>query len=189
MAAAMLLISRRAGVLANDNGSLAAQPALWRSYSAWCESWAGRESELDLTFADSGGRVWQVGLGQNLMSALATAKNWLSDESTLQRLLQLTRVKRVHDELDGYLKLWESHLLVISFNNNPPPAGFDARVVQYEFHSTSELKDKLSQFPAGTKFVLAIPSFDSQANERTLAELRSFIVDHGMLVAGEKRTD
>jgi hypothetical protein len=115
----MLLISRRAGVLANDNGSLAAQPALWRSYSAWCESWAGRESELDLTFADSGGRVWQVGLGQNLMSALATAKNWLSDESTLQRLLQLTRVKRVHDELDGYLKLWESHLLVSDVGSEP----------------------------------------------------------------------
>ncbi|MGB7846281.1 MAG: hypothetical protein WBL63_11745 [Candidatus Acidiferrum sp.] len=52
-----------------------------------------------------------------------------------------------------------------------------------------ELEDKLSQFPASTKFVLVIPPFDSQANERTLTELRSFLIEHGMLVAGEKRTD
>jgi hypothetical protein len=182
-------VAMTAATMLGKYGSPAAEPALWRSYSAWCESWAGHESELDLTFADSGGRVRQVGLGQNLMSALATARNWLSDESTLQRLLQLTRVKRVRDELDGYLELWESHPLVISFNNNPLPAGFEARVVQYEFHSTGELKYKLGQFPTGTKFVLAIPPFDSQANERTLAELRSFIIDHGMLVPREKRID
>jgi len=91
--------------------------------------------------------------------------------------------------LDGYLNLWENQPLVISFNNNPPPFGLDARVAQYEFHSMDELKEKLGQFTAGTRFLLAAPPIDSEANRRSLTELRTFLSSHGMVVAGEKRAD
>lgn len=130
-----------------------------------------------------------LGLGQNLMQAIATAKSWLSDEHSLQRLSQLTKVKRIRDQLDGYLKIWESQPLVISFDNNSPPLGMDVRVAQYEFHTMDELEEKVGQFPAGTKFTLGIPPMDSPANQHSLKELRSVLINHGMLVAAEKRVD
>jgi hypothetical protein len=52
-----------------------------------------------------------------------------------------------------------------------------------------ELKEKLSQFPAGTKFLLSTPPMDSPANGHSLADLNTFLSSHGMIVAGEKRED
>jgi len=182
-------VAMTAATMLGKHGSPAAEPALWRRYARWSASWAGRESELDLTFAESDNRVYQLGLGQNLMQALATAKSWLTDEVALRRLSQLTKVKRVRDQLDGYLNLWETQPLVISFNNNPLPTGLDARVAQYEFHSMDEFKEKLGQFTAGTRFLLATPPIDSEANGRSQTELRTFLSSHRMVVAGEKRAD
>jgi hypothetical protein len=90
--------------------------------------------------------------------------------------------------LDEDLKIWENQPLVISFNHNPPPLGLDVRVAQYEFHSIDQIEDKLSQFPAGTKFVLGIPPVDS-ANEDSRKELRTFLTRHGMIVAAERRVE
>jgi len=180
-------VAMTAATMLGKYGSPAAQPALLQHFTSWATSWAGRESELDLTFAESDGRIHQLGLGQNLAQALATAKSWLSDEDTLQRLSQLTKVRRVHEQLDAYLKTWENHPLVISLNNNPPPSGLDVRIAQYEFHSMDELEAKLSQFPPGTKFLLAAPPIESEANGRPLTELRTFLSSHGMTAAGEKR--
>jgi hypothetical protein len=183
-------VAMTAATMLGKYGSPAAESALWQRYAAWAAAWAGRESELDLTFAEQAGdRIYQLGLGENLVQAIATAKSWLSDERTLQRLSQLTRVKRVHDQLDEYLKIWGTQPLVISFNHNPPPLGLDVRVAQYEFHSMDELEEKLSQFPAGTKFVLGIPPVDSPANDGSLKELRAFLNRNGMQVSGEKRID
>jgi hypothetical protein len=91
--------------------------------------------------------------------------------------------------LDGYLKLWGDQPLVISFSENPSPVGFEARVAQYEFHSMNALEEKLSQFPAGAKFLLSLPPMDSPSNGHSLADLKTFLGSHGMIVAGEKRED
>jgi len=183
-------VAMTAATMLGKYGSPAAESALWQRYTAWAAAWAGRESELDLTFAEQAGdRIYQLGFGENLVQAIATAKSWVSDERTLQRLSQFTRVRRIGDELDGYLKIWGNQPLVISFDNNPPPLGLDVRVAQYEFHSMDDLEEKLDQFPAGTKFTLGIPPTDSPANEHSLKELRTFLIGHRMLVAGEKRVD
>lgn len=183
-------VAMTAATMLGKFGSPAAEAALWQRYSSWSAAWAGRGTELDLTFAEqSGDRIYQLGLGQNLMQAIATAKHWLSNKPTLQRLSQLTNVHRLHDQLDGYLKVWENQPLVISFNENPPPVGFEARVAQYDFHSMHELEEKLSQFPAGTKFLLSTPPMDSIANGQSLTDLNTFLSSHGMIVAGEKRED
>jgi hypothetical protein len=183
-------VAMTAATMLGKYGSPASESVLWRRYTAWAAAWAGRESELDLTFAEQAGdRIYQLGLGQNLVQAIATAKSWLSDESTLQRLSQLSSVKRVRDQLDGYLRIWGDQPLVISFNHNPPPLGLDVRVAQYEFHSMDELEEKLSQCPTGTKFVLGIPPVDSPANDSSLKELRAFLNRNGMQVSGERRVD
>jgi hypothetical protein len=183
-------VAMNAAAMLGRYGSPAAEAALRERFAAWSAAWAGREAELDLTFAESSGDLaYQLGLGENLVQAIATATSWLADEASLRRRSELTRVKRVRDQLDGYLHTWENRPLIISFHNNPAPGGLDARIAQYEFHSVDEMESKLRQFPSGTKFVLMTPAHDPEADEHTLADLRSFLNNHGMIVAAEKRQD
>jgi hypothetical protein len=175
-------------------GSAEAETALWQRYAKWSVHWEGRESELEFTPADSTSRkmddrIYQLGLGQSLMQALATGKSWLSDKTRLQRLSQLTKVRRIQQQLDGYLKIWEDPILRISFVAGPEPFSFHAQVAQYEFQSLVALKDKVAQFPSGTKFFLSGSQVASPANDQTIAELRTFLSSHGMSVAEEKRAN
>jgi hypothetical protein len=68
--------------------------------------------------------VYQSGLGQNLTQALATGKGWLSDKTKLQRLSQLTKVPRIQQQLEGYLKIWENQPLTILYDPGSSQAPF-----------------------------------------------------------------
>jgi hypothetical protein len=180
-------VAATAATMLGNFGSSAAESALWQRYASWSGQWAGRESELDVMFAErSQDKIYQLGLGQNLMQALATSKSWLSDKGKLQRLSQFTNVRRLREELNRYLKIWEEQPLIISFHHNSSPARFEARVAQYEFHSMGALKEKLRQFPPGTKFFLSSPGNNSSVNEQILAELNTFLSNQGMSVVGEQ---
>jgi hypothetical protein len=48
------------------------------------------------------------------------------------------------------------------------------------------LKQKLIQFPAGTKFLLWWPSIEEQ-NQSCIADLRAFLKDHGISLQDEKK--
>ena len=171
-------------------GSPEAESALWRRYASWSAKWTGHESQLDITFGDGlNDKVNQLGLGENLVQALATGKSWLYDKAKLQRLSELSKVKRIHQQqLDRYLKLWEEPAISISFEHNPGPYPFHAQVAQYEFQSLDTLKEKLAQFPSGTKFFLSRP-VESSANDQTHAELRKFLSSRGMSLAEDKRAN
>jgi hypothetical protein len=45
------------------------------------------------------------------------------------------------------------------------------------------LKEKLAQFPSGTKFLLSRPPVESPVDDQTLTELRTFLTSHGMSLA------
>jgi hypothetical protein len=170
-------------------GSAAAEPALWQRYASWCARWAGHESQLDITFGDHDEeKTDQLGLGENLMSALTTGKSWLSDKSRIQRL-SLTKVRRIQRRLDQYLKIWEAPSLTISIRHSPGPYPFHAQVAQYDFQTLDALKEKLAQFPSGTKFQVNISPAGSSAGDQTLSELRTFLSSRGMSVAGEARAN
>jgi hypothetical protein len=180
-------VAETAATMLGKYGSPAAQSALLQRFKEWSAAWAGQESELNLAFSEqSGDRVHELGLGENLAQALATGKSWLSDEHILQELSQLTKVKRVQDQLAEYSRIWQKQPLAISLSNNPP-SEIDLRVAQYEFHSMDDLEEKLKQFPGGTRFILAATS-DALSKEK-LAELRTFLSAHGLVVAGEKAAD
>jgi hypothetical protein len=179
-------VAMTAATMLGKFGSPAAESALWQRYASWCAKWAGHESQLDITFGDRDDeKLSQLGLGENLMDALATGKSWLSDKARLQRL-SLTKVRRIQRQLDGYLKTWDDPVLTISIRHSPGPYPFNGHVAQYEFQTLAALKEKLTQFPSGTKFRLTSSPIGSPAGDQTLAELRTFLSRHGMSVAGEK---
>jgi hypothetical protein len=180
-------VALTAAAMLGNFGSPAAESALLQRYSRWCTEWSGRESELNITFADGAGeKVYQLGLGENLMRALAVGKSWLSDKTRLQHLSELTKVRRIREQLDGYLKIWQDQAFTIFVSYDSAAARLDSRVAQYEFHSLEALKEKLAQFPSGTKFVLQTPRVESTDNDQILGELRTFLSNHGMAVGGEK---
>lgn len=180
-------VAETAATMLGRYGSPSAEPALLRRFKEWSAKWAGQEGELNLTFSEqSGDRVHELGLGENLAQALATGKSWLSDAHNLQELSQLTKVQQIQDQLAEYSKIWQKQPLVISMSNNPP-SDLDLRIAQYEFHSMDDLEEKLEQFPSGTRFILATTSDEPSKNK--LAELRKFLSTHGLVVAGEKTAE
>jgi hypothetical protein len=54
-------------------------------------------------------------------------------------------------------------------------------------HSMDALKKKLTQFPAGTKFLLSITPVESPGNDQTFIELRTFLSSQGMSLTEKKR--
>lgn len=179
-------VAMTAATMLGQYGSPAAEAALWRRFTSWSEQWTRHESELDLAPGDrSNDRIYQLGLGQNLIQAITTGQSWLSDKNKLQRLAGQTAVRRLHQQLDNYLKIWDDQPLTVFFNSTP--TGFEALIAQYELHTIAALKEKLAQFPAGTKFFLSTSQTRTTANDEALAELRAFLSAHGMSVAGEKR--
>ena len=180
-------VAMTAATMLGQFGSAAAQPALWRRYASWSAQWSGQEAKLDLVSGDDDDdRTNQLGLGQNLMHALATGKAWLSDKNELERLSGLTKVRRLRQDMDRYLKIWDKPLAIhIEHNSSPYP--FHATVAQYEFQTMATLKQKLAQFPAGTKFFLL--ASQSPMNDKPLAEVREFLESHGMAVIEEKRSN
>ncbi len=181
-------VAMSAATMLGNFGSAAAESALWQRYASWNAQWAGRESELNSTLADPvNEKVFQFGLGRNLMQALATGKSWLSNKTRLQRLSQVTKVSQIQQQLDSYLKIWDEPVVSISFQHGAEPFPFIAQVAQYEFRSLDALKEKLAQFPSGTKFLLSTPPVESPANDQTRVQLRTFLSGHGMSLAEEKR--
>lgn len=178
-------VAMTAATMLGRFGSPAAEAALRQRYASWTEQWAGRELELNTTIAEGlTDKFYQFGLGRNLMTALATGQSWLSDKTELQRLSQLTKVRRIKEQLDNYLRIWENDPLTISVDTS---AGFYARLAQYEFQSMDAFKKKLTQFPSGTKFVLANSPSESPSQEQVLNELRTFLSSQGMSLAESKR--
>jgi hypothetical protein len=182
-------VAETAATMLGTFGSAAAESALWKRYTSWSAEWAGRESELNIMFSDqgSGDRIHELGLGQNLVQALATGRSWLLDLNKLQRLSQLTQVKRLREQLDRWIESWEGAPLTIAFSHSSAPFRFESRLAQYELHSMDALKAKTSQFPPGTHFFLSTPP--SEANDEILQELRAFLTSKGLVVAGVKRSD
>lgn len=179
-------VAMTAATMLGQYGSSAAEDALWQRCARWSEQWAGHEKELEIVMGERlDDRIYQLGLGENLVQALATGKSWLTDKTKLQRLAGLTKVRRIQQQLDNYLKAWEEQPLTISFNSTP--TGFDARVAQYEFQSLAALKEKLNQFPSGTKFIISARQTESSAQGQALTEIRTFLSNRGMLAEGEKR--
>jgi len=177
-------VAMTAATMLGNSGSIDAKSALQQRFASWSAQWVGRESELDITFADRvDERVYQLGLGLNLVQALATGKSWFSDKTELQRLSQLTKVRRIQQQLDGYLKACEERPLAITIEGSRW-LGFHARVAQYELHSMDDLKDKLAQFPSGTEFAISVSPNDDQ----TLVELRTFLTSHHFLLVVPKST-
>lgn len=141
-----------AGALA-AHGTVAVERALWRRLEQWNEQWRGRLKELSvhpINGNDPNGNERRF--GDALVNAIATGRAWFLDESRRKRLAALC--------LDDWTrKVWStepSGEARIEVTDGAPIYGPSYQVshysLQYSLLTMEELKAKLAQFPAETKF-------------------------------------
>ena len=161
-------------------GSTAAEAVLWRHYERWCQRWAGREAQINLEavsaqFMQHGGTD-NLSLGRSLARAITEGRGWLTDEAKLQRLRAMSKVPTIQYELELDLEKWRPALSLSIFSCADQSPGLFATVAHYELDSLDALKEKLSQFPPGTKFELSLPSRGE--NQSCVDDLRAFLTNH-----------
>ena len=193
-------VSGAAGMLAAF-GSSAAEAALWKRYEKWCKRWAGREAQINLEAVSAHimqeRRTENLSFGQSLGSAIAGGQGWLTDEAKLQRLKAMSKVPTIQADIDRYLEHWRRPALALvisscgSTSSAPPYVTdrnpFSASVAHYRFDSRDELKEKLSQFPRGTKFEFWRPS--DETDQACVDDLRAFLTSHEFSVTDAKIDD
>jgi hypothetical protein len=111
------------------------------------------------------------------MQALATGQAWLTDETKLRRLIELSVGQQQREHAEQFLRAWESRPWPIFL------VGLDEglQIAQYHSKSLQAAKNKLRQFPKGSKFRWTAPG--GHSDDRIFQELSSFAAGHGIEVA------
>lgn len=191
-------VSGAAGFLAGF-GSSATEAALWKRYEKWCKRWAGREAQINLEAVSAHimqeRRTENLSVGESLGRAIAEGQGWLTDEAKLQRLKAMSKVPTIQADIDRYLEHWHRSVLTLMISSCGPTSSaqpsdvadfnrFSAQVAHYRLDSRDELKEKLSQFPLGTKFELSRPW--DKTDQTCIDDLRAFLTSHEFSVTDAK---
>lgn len=163
-------------------GSSAAEDILWRHYEKWCQRWAGREGQLNsqAVYGDPQ-TTSDLDVGRSFVRNIVEGKSWLTDESKLRRLAAMSKVPTIQYQLELYLERWHSLPLALTIHScTPKLSPWIAQIAQYEIKSFEDLKERLGQFPRGTKFEVSLPR--NKTDRTCIDDLRAFLADHGFSV-------
>jgi hypothetical protein len=165
-----------------SHGSANAEQPLWDRYQAWSKEWTGREKELRFVYAGENPNVWQEGLGENLAHALASGLGWLSDESKLHRIEELSVSPNILQSAEEARKAWSERPWTIRCTPTGfSPSPYSFAVAQYALGSIEALKTKLAQFPRGTIFRWDSSNCGSSAEiENVLRDMSQFATENGL---------
>ncbi len=134
-------------------GSGAAEESLWERFEAWNREWRGREPELKFVFGEPDPNQGQRSLGENLARSLATGQAWLADAAKLQRIVQLGVGLSSGQQVAHNIEAWNNTPYTITCFDPFSEAKHLCRVLQYGDLSVEMLKQKIAQFPKGSKFI------------------------------------
>jgi hypothetical protein len=168
-----VVVAQAAGYL-KDHGSAAAEEPLLNRFAAWSKQWRGRESELDTTTGQSLEMMQSSSAGWQLMEAVALGQGWLADQATLQRLAALSVGPRQRQAAELYLSASEARPVRIQATGSDT---ITLDIAQYQGLSLEAAKNKLKQFPRGTRFVW---NGSGDGADRAFGELSKIATAAGM---------
>lgn len=167
-------VAADAARLLGENGSPAARKALWERFGRWCEQWKDREADLRYR-SDGYPFPAEVELERALKEALTNAKSWVLAPEDLAVLRSFCVTRNCLQELESLKRNWPSVIPIERGDYD----GRVWRVGNFMLNSRPALKDKLAQFPSGTKFLWRAGDLQEGENERLFFELRDLIETHG----------
>jgi len=160
-------------------GSASMEDTLWAHLNAWSQRWTGREAELRYISGEKLDGVHQANAGTNMIQALATGRNWMTDETKLRRLVSLSVDPQQRQQVEGYLEVWRQHPWIIQFI---PFDHGQFEIAQYHANSLQGAKEKVGQFPKGSKFRWAgDPAQEGEA--QAFRDLSYFAVERGIEIS------
>ena len=114
-----------------------------------------------------------------MVLALATGQGWLTDETKLNRLLELSVGPNQRNQVEQYVKSWQARPCFIALNNFFGKETF--QIAQYAPQSRQMAIEKLSQFPRGTTFLRAGPT-EMDGEESAFEEVSKAVAAFGISI-------
>ena len=155
--------------------SAAAEEPLWTHFIAWSRRWKGREEELRFIPGEKiSPLIFEDGAGTAMLNALAAGQGWLTDETKLNRLLDLSVGPNQRAELEQFLKSWQARPRQIQFTE---PGRQRFQIAQYSPRSLQLAIEKLNQFPPGTTFQ-RVGAAGWENEEKAFEEVSKAVANH-----------
>lgn len=160
---------------------------VWSRYVAWTEAYKNKANLLD----KAGPANWDSDfasseIGEELGNAILKNPGWFADPDLIARVLERCVGESMCRELKSAGRTAVSPYDLFILDQQMPPVGLPADnivVAQYVTSSLTLFEEKISQFPAGSRFVLPRWYRPSNRDEQKVdAEVRAILARHGMSV-------
>jgi HEAT repeat protein len=174
--------ARQAAETLAKYGSPQAEKALWERLRRFHAQWSGRADELIDRPGMQKDANEAVGFQYGLVESIGRAEAWLL---TNEQIIDLENMAlgQVRDNVKEWH--WNSpvHLNISLFGE-----GIQASIDQYSVNDLASLRDKLAQYPRGTKFRLNVSSSPERVAS-ALAAIDDVVAEHGLQIEGPGPTD
>jgi HEAT repeat protein len=174
--------ARQAAETLAKYGSPQAEEALWERMRRFHAQWSERADELIDRPGMQRDANEAVGFQYGLVESIGRAQAWLLNNEQIVDLENMTlgqereNVKQWH---------WNSP---VRLNMTLLGEHIQASIGQYSANDLASLRDKLAQYPTGTKFRLNVFSSPEQTAS-ALAAINDVVAEHGLQIEGPEPTD
>jgi len=171
-------------VAANAAGALAkygaskVEPILWERLQKFHEEWENKSDLLRYRPGLSGELQAEGMLEYSLIHAIANGQAWLCGPDKLQRLGELVTAQR-KQEVEGIIKEWQNGQFFLNMNWWPT-GELDYTVAYFSGRGMDQLKEKLAQFPSGTRFVSIMTVAQRNRHKVEVAEVENAAAAAGL---------
>jgi hypothetical protein len=174
--------ARQAAETLAKYGSPQAEKALWDRLRRFHAQWLERADELVDRPGMQKDANEAVGFQYGLVESIGRAQAWLLTSEQITDLGNLTLGQERDNVKEWH---WNSpvHLNISLFGER-----IQASIDQYSVNDLASLRDKLAQYPSGTKFRLNIFSSPESAAS-ALAAISDVVTEHGLQIEGPGPTD
>jgi hypothetical protein len=162
-------------------GSPAAESALWTRLEKLHQQWKDKPDELlhpqpNMIVFDS-----ESGLEQALVQGILDGQAWFADAATVQRLKELSS-PTMQSGFEGTLQKLESGEFMLNMTWWPEDE-LDYTLGWYSGKGMASFKEKLAQFPSGSRFRLLTTKAMQQAHQAEFAEAERAASANGQTIA------
>jgi len=143
--------ARNAAEALAEYGSIKAKQSMLERLRKFHQQWAKREKEFQSTPGMPRAVNDAMGFQYGLVEAIGTAQGWLLDDSEIAEVQHLTlgnQKQQVADWKQAHSESIGIDLSFLSFDS------FSILIDRYSVSDIDSLRAKLTQFPAGTRFVI-----------------------------------
>jgi hypothetical protein len=166
-------------------GDKSCERPLLDRYVAWSRQWSGRESELEARQVGSLGNWAEIGLGENLASALIANQGWLADDGLISRVSQLCIGKQLCDRVKQIANTAKVEPFPVSAFKAGSMQNYE--IAQYSAKSLELLDAKIAQFPRGSRFVLENNQPDTEDQRHLEDQVKAVFENRGMILERSPR--